>query len=501
MNFSPESLTVAVTKKGFRTVFDGNRSLLSRYRPDEEARRRMSAAGIKPGQPLLILGDPLGYHAAAAFDGGCTPLMVIYPGRRFRNASVFSGRQDSGGDSRIVTEETDFEAEDAAAKIENFFKCGTATLWVIPTLEPYFRESFLFFEKLIRKCLREKAVNESVRLAFSRSWLSNALRRFSTPANTGHFNLNPKTPVLIAAPGPSLEKTIPDIIKYRNRFLLTAVTSAGRILRDNGITPDFYIATDPGFYAKRLTFFLPPPRCGWLLPPTAAAVISADTPVHPFRQQMAQEEPGGVDFLSNTVPVLNETPTVTAAARLFFFPFEKSAFAGLDLGNPSGKPYARGHQTFFDSNCRADRMKPAESFFNNATGARHSNLFLEWFAETAVATGKKPVRINAPTPCPDLFTETGSEWFASLPEQADRPVFVPEPEKAKRIQKKCAAFLIDAVRKIDAAATPKEILSLPEAILSAAVPEALRIDHGSAAPESFKMKALRRFRRWSTRVR
>lgn len=495
MNFSPENLRIARSVKGCLSVFDGERSLISAYNPEAEAFKRYRAAGYDASRPLLILGDPLGYETLAAYRSGHRCLLTVYPEKRFRDASVFDGNTDAK-----LPAATAFDDDEAYRIIGQFLTAVTPAVWEIPVLKPYYRNRFSAFGNLILTRLREKAVNESVRLAFSRSWLSNALSRFSTPAHTGHFDMNPQTPVLIAAPGPSLEKTIPAIIKYRNRFLLAAVTSAGRILRDSGITPDFYIATDPGFYAKRLTFFLPPPRCGWLLPPTAAAVISADTPVHLFRQQMAQEEPGGPDFLTKTLPVLNETPTVTAAARLFFFPFENTAFTGLDLGNPTGKPYARGHQALFDSRCRADRMKPVESFFLDSTGSRHSSLFLEWFAETAAETGKKPVRINAPAARPDLFTETGSEWFDTLPEQADRPVFVPEPEKAERIQKHCAAFLSDAVRTIGAAA-PKEILSLPEAILSAAVPEALRIGNGSAAPESFKTKALRRFQRWSTRVR
>lgn len=500
MNFSPESLTVNVTGKGFRSVFDGTRSLLSGYRPDEEALRRMNASGIKPGQPLLILGDPLGYHAVAAFAAGCTPLMVIYPERRFRSASIFCDHSKTGCNTDSV-EETDFEATDAVEKIENFLKTQTPMIWVIPTLEPYFRKSFVFFENLIRKCLREKAVNESVRLAFSRSWLSNALRCFLTPAITGHFDWNPKTPVLIAAPGPSLEKTISAIIRYRDRFLLTAVTSAGSILRKHGITPDFYIATDPGFYAKQLSFFLRPPHCGWLLPPTATGVFSADTSVQLFRQQMSQEQTGGPDFLNGTIPVLTETPTVTATSYLFFSHFETTAFAGLDLGSPAGKPYARGHEALLRSNRFATRVKPAESFFNESVGSRHTNLFLEWFAEAAAKTGKKPVRINAPVACPDLFVETGSEWFETLPEQAVRPFFTPEPEKTERIQKHTAAFVADAYERISEADSSADILSLPEEILSAAVPEALLLRNGSVTPELFRKKALRRFRRWAARVR
>lgn len=496
MNFSPESLTVTVTEKGFRSVYDGKRFLLSRYRPDEEAIRRLDSAGIIPGRPLLILGDPLGYHTAAAFQKGCSPIMVVYPGRRFRNASVFPV-----GPGSEKTEETDFEAEDAASRIGNFLEKYNPSLWIIPTLEPYFRRSFLFFENFIRKCLQKKVINESVRLAFSRSWLSNALRRFLTPAKTGYFRWNFRTPVLIAAPGPSLEKTVSAIIKYRNRFLLAAVTSAGKILRDHGIVPDFYIATDPGFYAKQLTLFLPPPHCGWILPPTAAAVVSGETAIQLFRQQMPQEKAGGSDFSANTVPVLRETPTVTASARLFFLPFETTAFAGLDLGNPKGKPYARGHERLSAADCLATRLKPAESFFAGSADIHHPNLFLEWFTGTTAKTGKKPVRINAPTAHPDLFTETGPEWFETLPEQTVSPVFIPEPEKAECIRQNTTAFLSDAVKKISSLVTPPDIFSLSEEILSAAAPEALLVQNGSAPPETFKKKALRRFRKWSRYVR
>lgn len=498
MPFSPETLTLTATDSGFLSVFDGKRSLLSRYRPDEEARKRFAAAEFSPGQPLLILGDPLGYYAAAAFENDCTPLLVVYPGKRFRQAAVFNTENSRCGKPLLAT---DFEDPNAEKIIETFLRKYTPKLFEVITLESYFPADFTLFRNLILNRLQQIAVDESVRLAFSRSWLSNAFGNFRSPAPIGHFLWNAKTPILIVAPGPSLEIAVSEIRRFRNRFLLVAVASAGAILKAHGIEVDFYFATDPGFYAKALCFFLPPPRCGWLLPPTAATFYADRTSIQLFRQQMIAENPGGAAFTEQTLPTLKEAPTVTASAHLFFLPFEKTAFVGLDLGADSGKPYARGHDTALKADRLATRLKPAESFFAEALFRRHSTFFLDWFIEAARQLGQKPIRLCAPTPHAEAFQEDDLSWFATLNENTALPPFCFDNEKATQMRKNAETFLNGAIEKINKIQSQSEISSLPEEILSAAAAEAISAQNGALPFAAFKTTLLRRFRRWSDRVR
>ncbi|MDY3940066.1 MAG: 6-hydroxymethylpterin diphosphokinase MptE-like protein [Spirochaetia bacterium] len=496
MSFSPETLHIARTGKGYLSLFDGDRSLLSRYNPEAEAGKRYRAAVLEPGRPLLILGDPLGYDTLAASRSGHRHLLTVYPETRFRTASVF----DSKTAPEIPTA-TAFDDDNAFRIIEQFLATATPSVWEIPVLEPYYRTRFSAFRNFILKRLREKAVNESVRLAFSRSWLSNAHRNFLTSAETGFFRWNPQTPVLIAAPGPSLELLIPTIRRYRDRFLLTAVTSAGRILEENGISPDFYIATDPGFYAKRLTLFLKPPQCGWLLPPTAAATVTKNDRIHLFRQQLPQETVGGGHFPDKAAPVLPETPTVTATTALFFKPFAVTAFAGLDLNAPAGKPYARGHETFLNAFFRSSRFKPSESFFPASVNRHHGHLFRQWFAENGADAGLRVTRICAPKPDPTVFNEVGLSWFDSLPPRIEKPLFEPAPQTAAAAREAASAFPTAALAALNGITEAGQIKTLPETVLSAAAAEAVRAQNGTDALNAFTGKAVRRLRRWATRVR
>ena len=360
MNFLPENLTVETTLSGGKTVLDGTRPLISRNHPREEAEKLLAAAGVTAGIPLMIVGDFLGYGTAAAFKSGRQTVLTVYPEKRFLNESVWNGPGES----------TFFTAPDFEEKINRFLSLKNIAVWEMPAAAPYYECERNRLRLMITKSMKEQLANDTVEAAFSRSWLSNALRFFRENRRPlGKLQADPETPILIAAPGPSLESVIPSIIRYRERFLLTAVTSAAAVLQAHGIRCDFYFAVDPGFYARKLCHFLNPPACGWILPPTAAVPASA-SPVIPFRQNLPPETAGGALWNTENFPLLPETPTVTACALLFFLPFRLKAFAGLDLTAAAGKPYARGHAAVRDAHDTACRFSPAETRFSDGRHTR-----------------------------------------------------------------------------------------------------------------------------------
>ncbi|GEM_PF-2761627 len=56
--------------------------------------------------------------------------------------------------------------------------------------------------------------------------------------------------IAIAASGPSLERAIPWLIRYRERLVLFAVHTAVRVLRQHGIRPDFQFCLDTVFHRE-----------------------------------------------------------------------------------------------------------------------------------------------------------------------------------------------------------------------------------------------------------
>ncbi|MBR5867306.1 MAG: motility associated factor glycosyltransferase family protein, partial [Spirochaetaceae bacterium] len=113
-----------------------------------------------------------------------------------------------------------------------------------------FSQEYEFTWKEIKKLLKTSQDILATRTYFSNRWIKNTLR-FCVYAKNNYILTKGNAPVLIAASGPSLKKSLPEIKKYRNKFFLIALSSAYEVLRENDIIPDICISTDGGFWAKR----------------------------------------------------------------------------------------------------------------------------------------------------------------------------------------------------------------------------------------------------------
>ena len=491
-NFSPENLSIETTLSGVKTVLDGTRPLISRNHPREEAEKLLSAAGVTAGIPLMIVGDFLGYGTAAAFKSGRQTVLTVYPEKRFLNESVWNGP----GESTFFTD-PDFEE-----KINRFLSLKNIAVWEMPAAAPYYECERNRLRLMITKSMKEQLTNDTVEAAFSRSWLSNALRFFQESRRSiGMLQADLNTPILIAAPGPSLEAVIPSIIRYRERFLLTAVTSAAAVLQSHGIRADFYFAVDPGFYARKLCYFLKPPACGWILPPTANVPASNAAAV-PFRQNLPPETAGGALWNTENFPLLPEMPTVTASAFLFFQFFRQKAFAGLDLTAPAGKPYARGHLAIQEAHLTACRLSPAENRFLTGEHTRPLSVFKDLFTETTKRIGVKPIRLCAPVKDNAVFCEEDTSWFESLPANPMKATaFAAVPQLQKAISEAAQNFLTESIEQVSRIQTAAEVDALPAAVRAAAFREAIRARNNISSAKEFQKTALRRLKRWQNRVR
>lgn len=491
-NFSPENLSIETTLSGVKTVRDGARSLLSRSHPWVEAEKLLSAAGLTDDVPLMIIGDFLGYGTAAAFKSGRQTVLTIYPEKRFLSESVWNGPGET----------TFFAAADFEEKINRFLSLKNIAVWEMPAAAPYYENERNRLHLLIKKSMQEQLANDTVEIAFSRSWLSNALRFFQESRRSiGMLQADLNTPILIAAPGPSLEAVIPSIIRYRERFLLTAVTSAAAVLQSHGIRADFYFAVDPGFYARKLCLFLNPPVCGWILPPTANVPASNAAAV-PFRQNLPPETAGGSFWNTENFPLLPEMPTVTASAFLFFQSFKQKAFAGLDLTAPAGKPYARGHLAIQEAHLTACRLSPAENRFLTGKHTRPLSVFKDLFTETTKRIGVKPIRLCAPVKDNAVFCEEDTSWFESLPANPMKATaFATVPQLQKAISEAAQNFLTESIEQVSRIQTAAEVGALPAAVRAAAFREAIRARNNISSAKEFQKTALRRLKRWQNRVR
>ncbi|MGO9308725.1 MAG: hypothetical protein ACLQDL_06860 [Spirochaetia bacterium] len=133
-----------------------------------------------------------------------------------------------------------------------------------------FPEAARAANEALRQVVQELNGSFVTTVAAGRLWLRNALANFLSLSTVLAGRLcAPGRPVVIAAPGPSLEEARPLLSEMRPCYELWALPSSCPFLMDSRLLPDLVVVTDPGFYSMHHLHF-PPPACPVAMPLSAA---------------------------------------------------------------------------------------------------------------------------------------------------------------------------------------------------------------------------------------
>lgn len=88
------------------------------------------------------------------------------------------------------------------------------------------------------------------RMFFSKKWIKNSLRFFSTINKTCFFSKG-NCPIVVVASGATLSNSFAFIKSIKDKIFLIAVSSAVFPLLENNIIPDLIVTTDGGYWAKK----------------------------------------------------------------------------------------------------------------------------------------------------------------------------------------------------------------------------------------------------------
>jgi hypothetical protein len=117
------------------------------------------------------------------------------------------------------------------------------------SLEPQAVEHLRHVYRELTNHLNQKAVGRMTRVSSSHLFLANALVNsvFANPLNAlaEYKDLYKNKPVLIVATGPSLNKQLPLLAKYKELFVIIAADPAVPILKEYGVVPQFVVSIDP----------------------------------------------------------------------------------------------------------------------------------------------------------------------------------------------------------------------------------------------------------------
>jgi SAM-dependent methyltransferase len=276
------------------------------------------------------------------------------------------------------------------------------------------REACVHAARTVTRAWFGARANDEARKKNAGRYLQNTLRNAGAIAREADAadlkNLFAGVPALVVGAGPSLDRNIPDIARYRDRVVVITADTALRPLLSAGIEPDLVVATDPTETNARHLNDLPPcPRTHLVaegsvdpesLPPFEGRTFFfrvADHHPWPWLRQAGHDRVR----LRAWGSVL--TTAFDLALEMGCGPI---VFAGADLAFTGGRPYARG--TTYEEVWRHAEMggQPIADCWSAAiagwpdtreigvTGdivrtAPHLRSFRDWIAsEAARATGR-----------------------------------------------------------------------------------------------------------------
>ena len=278
----------------------------------------------------------------------------------------------------------------------------------------------------VRQFLRAAAADSVTVTAFQRAWNDNL---FANYLRIDHwYTLRPHhSPTLIAASGPSLERALPLIERYRSSLYLVALPSSLSALRNRGIAPDLVVTVDAGYWARTHFETNTVKDLPVAMPLTGARGVwnQSASPVLLSSGSFIEQE---LNRLSGVSPhPVRNTGTVSATALELAHQLTDAPviFAGLDLSYDGLSDHVRPHTFDAVLELQSFRLRPLpsvafERLFRNGLHRRSDgssitpamDSYADWFKSLS-PTGRTYRLFPSSTELPGVQT-LGPDGLISL---------------------------------------------------------------------------------------
>ncbi|SCY58186.1 motility associated factor glycosyltransferase family protein [Lysinibacillus fusiformis] len=221
------------TKSGDQTLKIENYYIHSKYNPVREA-EQFAAKNFEQGKIHILLGHGLGYYTEAFKQhSDNTDLIIMEPIEQFSH------------DENVHY----IDNEEAIKKIVSKYinKVCDINIITIPNYEKFFLELKEIVIKVVQDQLEILKIFENTINNQTNLWQENFIRNLSFLHKDYDIHSLYQTcelPIVIASGGPSLDKQIPLMKKYRDQFILIAAGSTITSLVKHGLEPDYVIVMD-----------------------------------------------------------------------------------------------------------------------------------------------------------------------------------------------------------------------------------------------------------------
>ena len=236
-------IRISKAKNNAPTAYLNGRPLLSRHNPQEEVRRYIDKTLSEPYPPaVIIIGDILNYFAIE-IKRRCPTAIVI--SLHFDRRLIAKTPLKSVS-SYIVEQGAELHGC-LAAHLTELDVHGLQIIEWMPSVQAFPKQATVA-RQAAADLLNMQNGNISTTAFFGRRWIRNAFKNFLSMDEVGRLPQSGK-PILIAASGPTLAKSIPYLKEHRSSVMLWALPSAVSASLDSLIEPDLVVLTDPGYYS------------------------------------------------------------------------------------------------------------------------------------------------------------------------------------------------------------------------------------------------------------
>ena len=373
------------SKEGVKTVKANGLFLHSSYAPLKEA-ERFAQSQKAPFEPeYIVITEPaLSY---------CLPyLRKIFP-----NAKIGAIRYCK----EFSAQNSDFDFVFTSNNLNNLKN----------TLLNYFTEENLFSVFFMSWPASEKAFPEENKLAwtqikealdtaktllvtrqfFEKKWLINTAN-FIKYTNNFYTLKKYNSPVIVAASGPSLKDILPILKNIQSNFIIIALSSAISVLLHNGITPDFCISTDGGYWAgehlkKLLNTKLP-------LALSCEAYCKKEILQNSKIIPLNYSDGMSAELCKNTnIPFIkasrNGTVSGTALELALNLTASEVYFTGLDLCSQNGFQHTQPNELEINTIITDNKISSKEKRLARASFKNESlKIYEDWFKTQKLSAGK-----------------------------------------------------------------------------------------------------------------
>jgi len=241
---------VQKTSSGALTLKLGSLYIESKYDPERDARRWLMNNEVKESDLLFFLGSGLGYHVNALLKNtNRRGVLIEYDMEIFRATLYIIEPQIFLRILPLI----DIEASLLKKQIGKLVFRNAAVVRQVRSIQVH-KEYYEAAEKVVQSSIKESAASSHTGEKTKKLWVKNVLknltqvprRYYGTRSHQTRFN----GPVILIASGPFLEDSIDELKHWSNRLPVFALLPSVPYLVHQGITPDFVMSTDAGFYNR-----------------------------------------------------------------------------------------------------------------------------------------------------------------------------------------------------------------------------------------------------------